>query len=86
MQTCGELTLAWKGSLCRVSTPSSLPLMVYGAELSPLRLVRKEARSPTHFPVGLLSVLVLSLRGKAKKTQDSKEPLRRGPEQIFKPC
>lgn len=63
MQTCGELTLAWNGSLCRVSNPSSLPLRIYGAGLSALRLVSKEARAPTSFPTGVLSVLVLSLGG-----------------------
>lgn len=60
-------------------------LMIYDARLSLLRLLRKEAKSPTYFPIGLLSALLLSLGGKVGEAQDSKDSLRRGPEQTFKP-
>lgn len=83
MQTCGELTLAWNGSLCRVSNPSSLPLMIYGAGPSSLRLISKEARSPT-FQLDCFLFWCSPSEGKQRK-QDSKVPLRRGPEQTFKP-
>lgn len=72
MQTCGELTLAWNGSLCRFQIHSHCCLW-----FMMVRLVRKEARSPTYFPIGSLPVLVLSLGDKAKETQG---PLRRGPQ------
>lgn len=82
MQTCGELTLAWNGSLCRVSNPSSLPLRIYGAGLSALRLVRKQE---PQLPFQLECFLCWCSPWEATETQDSKDPLRRGPEQTFRP-
>lgn len=55
MQTCGELTWAWNGSLYGVSNLSSLLIYDLWCWARPWRLISKEARSPTYFPIGLLS-------------------------------
>lgn len=62
MQTCGELTLAWNGSLCRVSNPFSLLLVIYDGEAQ-----KEGSKIPNLLSNGSLSVLVLSLGGKAKE-------------------